>query len=63
MAGREGEGGGGGGGGGDGNNCPKCFYEVENSSSTFCEVCGFKLWSGGAGGAGDTVDGKVGETR
>ena len=35
--------------------CPKCFYEVENSSSTFCEVCGFKLWSGGAGGAGDTM--------
>jgi len=23
--------------------CPKCNYEVEDASATFCEVCGFKL--------------------
>jgi len=23
--------------------CPKCSYEVEDASATFCEICGFKL--------------------
>ena len=33
--------------------CPKCSYEVENVSATYCAVCGFKLWGGGGG---DTMD-------
>ena len=29
--------------------CPKCHYEVENVSQTYCGVCGFKLWASAAG--------------
>ncbi|GMH94441.1 hypothetical protein TrST_g2725 [Triparma strigata] len=29
--------------------CPKCHYEIENASATYCEVCGFKLVASLAG--------------
>jgi len=29
--------------------CPKCHYEVEDVSATYCAVCGFKLWASAAG--------------
>ncbi|GMH99803.1 hypothetical protein TrLO_g9608 [Triparma laevis f. longispina] len=29
--------------------CPKCHYEIENASATYCDICGFKLVASLAG--------------